>query len=137
ADAHYRPLHIVRQRVHDPLDSERAGRRRLLELPSGLHRNRTPSRERQPDRALRAPTAEGGEPVTVILEEPIQTFLGEAEERGTIEESALEAFAAEHDLDEDELTALKAELEAREVDVATPMREPAESQELSGSTDAL
>jgi RNA polymerase primary sigma factor len=75
--------------------------------------------------------------MTVILEEPIQTFLGEAEERGTIEESALEAFAAEHDLDEDELTALKAELEAREVDVATPVREPAESHELSGSTDAL
>jgi RNA polymerase primary sigma factor len=75
--------------------------------------------------------------MTAILEEPIQTFLGEAEERGTIEESALEAFAAEHDLDEDELTALKAELEAREVDVATPVREPAESHELSGSTDAL
>jgi RNA polymerase primary sigma factor len=75
--------------------------------------------------------------VTVILEEPIQSFLGEAEESGTIEESALEAFAAEHDLDEDELSALKAELEAREVDVATPVREPAESHELSGSTDAL
>jgi len=73
----------------------------------------------------------------VILEEPIQAFLGEAEERGTIEESALEAFAAEHDLDEGEVTALEAELEAREVDVATPVREPAESHELSGSTDAL
>jgi RNA polymerase primary sigma factor len=75
--------------------------------------------------------------VSVILEEPIQAFLGEAEERGTIEESALEAFAAEHDLDEDELTALRAELEAREVDVAAPVREPAETHELSGSTDAL
>jgi RNA polymerase primary sigma factor len=75
--------------------------------------------------------------VTVILEEPIQSFLGEAEERGTIEESALEAFAAEHDLDEDELSVLRAELEAREVDVALPVQEPAESRELSGSTDAL
>jgi RNA polymerase primary sigma factor len=75
--------------------------------------------------------------VTVIIEEPIQSFLGEAEERGTIEESVLEAFAAEHDLDEDELSALKVELEAREVDVASPVREPAESHELSGSTDAL
>ena len=75
----------------------------------------------------------------MIIEEPIQTFLGEAEERGTIEESMLESFAAEHDLDEAELTALKSELEAREVDVATPAREPAEShvRELSGSTDAL
>ena len=75
--------------------------------------------------------------MTLIVEEPIQSFLGEAEERGTIEESVLESFAAEHDLDEDELTALKAELEAREVDVATPAREPAETHVLSGSTDAL
>jgi len=75
--------------------------------------------------------------VTVILEEPIQSFVGEAEELGTIEESALEAFAAEHDLDDEELNALRAELEAREVDVATPVRESVESHELSGSTDAL
>jgi RNA polymerase primary sigma factor len=75
--------------------------------------------------------------VTVILEEPIQSFVGEAEERGTIEESALEAFAAEHDLDDEELNALRAELEAREVDVATPVRESVETHELSGSTDAL
>src|SRR5206468_4076097 len=89
ADAHKRSLHIVRQHVHDPLDPERAGRRRLLELPSGVHRHGAPRRRRQPGRALRAPAAEGEEPVTVILEEPIQAFLGEAEERGTIEEVAL------------------------------------------------
>jgi RNA polymerase primary sigma factor len=77
--------------------------------------------------------------VTVILEEPIQTFLGNAEERGTIEESELEAFAAEHDLEEDELAALRTELEAREVDVATPAPAPevSEGHELSGTTDAL
>jgi len=75
--------------------------------------------------------------MTVILEEPVQAFLGDAEERGTIEESALEAFAAEHDLDEEELAAVRAELEAREVDVAAPVRESPESHELSGSTDAL
>jgi len=51
--------------------------------------------------------------MTVIMEEPIQTFLGDAEERGTIEESALEAVVAEHDLDEEELAALRTELEAR------------------------
>jgi hypothetical protein len=56
-----------------------------------------------------------------MLEETIQTFLGDAEERGTIEESALEAFVAEHDLDEEELAALRTELEAREVDVAAPV----------------
>ena len=75
--------------------------------------------------------------MTVILAEPIQTFLGDAEERGTIEESALEEFAAEHDLDEEELAALRAELEAREVDVAAPALGSAEVHERSGSTDAL
>jgi len=73
----------------------------------------------------------------VILEEPIQAFLGHAEERGTIEESELEAFAVEHDLDEDELAALRAELEAREVDVAVPPRVAVEGHALSGSTDGL
>ena len=74
--------------------------------------------------------------MSTIFEEPIQAFLGEAEERGTIDESALEAFAAEHDLDDVELSALRAELEAREIDVAVPARE-AESSAPSGSTDAL
>ena len=75
----------------------------------------------------------------MIFEEPIQTFLGDAEERGTIEESELQALAAEHDLDEDELAGVRTELEAREVDVATPEleQEVAESDELSGTTDAL
>jgi len=75
--------------------------------------------------------------VTVILEEPIQAFLGNAEERGTIEESELEAFAAEHDLDEEELAALRVELEAREVDVAAPVLDAVEGHELPGTTDAL
>ena len=73
----------------------------------------------------------------MILEEPIQTFLGDAEERGTIEESELEAFVAEHDLDEEELAALRTELEAREVDVVAPVREAFEGRELPGTTDAL
>jgi RNA polymerase primary sigma factor len=75
--------------------------------------------------------------MSVIFDEPVQAFLDDAEERGTIEESALEAFAAEHDLEEEELAALRAELEAREIDVAVPARESTESHELSGSTDAL
>ena len=76
--------------------------------------------------------------MTTILEEPIQIFLGEAEERGTIEESALEAFAAEHDLEEDELAALRVELEGREVDVIAPERaEVSETHQVSGSTDGL
>ena len=73
--------------------------------------------------------------LTTIIEEPIQAFLADAEERGSIEESAVETFAAEHDLDDDELVALRAELEAREIDVLAPVR--AETRQESSSTDAL
>ena len=73
--------------------------------------------------------------LTTIIEEPIQAFLADAEERGSLEESALETFAAEHDLDDDELVALRAELEAREIDVLAPVR--AETRQESSSTDAL
>ena len=73
--------------------------------------------------------------LTTIIEEPIQVFLAVAEERGSLEESALETFAAEHDLDDDELVALRAELEAREIDVLAPVR--ADVHQGSVSTDAL
>jgi RNA polymerase primary sigma factor len=77
--------------------------------------------------------------LSTIVEEPLQAFLDDAEERGTIEESALEAYAAEHDLDDEELAALRAELESREVDVAAPVREPdrVQGHELPASTDGL
>ena len=76
--------------------------------------------------------------MTTIFDEQSQTFLADAEERGTVEESALDAFAAEHDLEEDELVALRAELEAREVDILAPRRaEAAETYQASGSTDGL
>jgi RNA polymerase primary sigma factor len=77
--------------------------------------------------------------LSTIVEEPLQAFLTDAEERGTIEESALEAYAVEHDLDDEELAALRAELEAREIDVAAavPVREPVQSHELPASTDGL
>ena len=70
-----------------------------------------------------------------MFEEPIQAFLGDAEERGTIEESALDAFADEHDLAEDEVAALRSELEAREVDVTAPVTTRVET--ASGSTDPM
>src|SRR5262245_22780318 len=124
ADAHERPLYNLRHHVHHSLDPERAGRRRLLELPPGLHGPGARGVERQPRRALRAAAAEGEGQMTVIMDETIQAFLGDAEERGTIEESELEALAVEHDLEEDELAALRSELEAREVDVAAPVSAP-------------
>ena len=44
-------------------------------------------------------------------------FLDEAEEQGAVSDGTLEALAIEHDLDEDELAALRAELESRGVHV--------------------
>ena len=65
----------------------------------------------------------------------MQAFLDDAEDRGAIDESALEAFAVDHDLDDDELTALRAELDAREVDVVTPVLD--EPHFAPASTDSL
>ena len=77
--------------------------------------------------------------MSTIVEEPLQAFLDDAEERGTIEESALEAYAAEHDLEDEELAALRAELESREIDIVAPVREPdrVATHELPASADAL
>jgi len=55
-----------------------------------------------------------------VLELAVPTFLEEAEENASIEETALEAFALEHDLDEEELAEVRAELEAREVEIVAP-----------------
>jgi RNA polymerase primary sigma factor len=57
---------------------------------------------------------------TIMFEAPVQAFLDEVEERGTTDENELEALALEHDLGDDELVALRAELEDREVDVVVP-----------------
>ena len=66
---------------------------------------------------------------TITYEAPVHAFLDEVEERGAVDEAELEAFALEHDLNEDELTTLRAELEAREVEVVTPPApEPAQVQ---------
>ena len=66
---------------------------------------------------------------------PVQAFLDDAEERGAIDESALEAFVLENDLEDDELTALRAELVAREVDIFAPEAE--EAHVAPASTDSL
>jgi RNA polymerase primary sigma factor len=73
-----------------------------------------------------------------MLEAPFDAFLEDAEERGHIDESALEAFAVEHDLEEDDLGALRAELESRDVEILAP--EPEQAYEASpavGTADAL
>jgi RNA polymerase primary sigma factor len=54
----------------------------------------------------------------VIFEGQLSTFLDAAEERGVVGEDELEALAFEHDLDDEELRAVRAELGSREVEVA-------------------
>jgi RNA polymerase primary sigma factor len=70
----------------------------------------------------------------------IENLLDDAEERGTIEESALEALVVEHELEDEDLTALRAELASREVAIVTPEADRPEAEEtfvLPGSTDSL
>src|SRR5919197_256383 len=78
----------------------------------------------------------------MTFEVPIQAVLDEAEERGTIEETDLEALALEHELEDDELAAQRAELEERDVEILAPVapaptRAEGEPEPLVGSTDAM
>ncbi|MDX6544194.1 MAG: polymerase primary sigma factor, partial [Gaiellaceae bacterium] len=80
-----------------------------------------------------------GTELSIILEAPFDAFLEEIEAHGQIDESALDAFAAEHDLEDDDLGALRAELEARDVEIV-PAATPEPTYEASapvGTTDAL
>jgi RNA polymerase primary sigma factor len=133
----------VQRDLHDALHAERDRRRRLLQLPPRVHGDRARRPQRRPDRAVRAPSAacdesEGSDDLSTILE--LQPFLDEVEERGTIDESALEELAHEHELDDDELVGLRAELEARDVEVVAPAAAAAVSADVpfvSTTTDAL
>jgi hypothetical protein len=72
---------------------------------------------------------------TTTFPAPVQAFLDDAEERGAIDESALEAFAVEHELDDEELSALRAELDVRAVDLVTAVTD--EPHVAPASTDSL
>ena len=74
-----------------------------------------------------------------VFEAPIHAFLDEVEDRATIDESELEALAHEHDLDDDELAALRAELEARDVEIlSAPSATPLEADPAAlGTVDSL
>jgi RNA polymerase primary sigma factor len=81
--------------------------------------------------------------LSITVDMPVHAFLDEAEDRGSIDESALEALAVEHDLGDEELAQIRAELDARDVEIVgapseAPARpERAHTHELLGSTDAL
>src|SRR5205085_442059 len=65
----------------------------------------------------------------------VLTFLDDAEDRGAVDESSLEALATEHELDDEAVTALREELTAREVDVVVPAVD--EPHVVPTSTDSL
>jgi RNA polymerase primary sigma factor len=67
----------------------------------------------------------------------VRAFLDDAEDRGAIDESALDAFATEHDLDDEEVVAVRAELEERDVEIATPPAADSNHDQMLMSTDAL
>jgi RNA polymerase primary sigma factor len=56
--------------------------------------------------------------VNELFETDIEVFLERAEELGVVDEAELESLAFEHDLDEDELSAVRAELRTREIEIA-------------------
>src|SRR5687768_16111471 len=99
----------------------------MFQLPSRIHGSRARGRTREPHRAVRAAsrtsgsslTGEGGFEISTMLEDrDLTTFLEDAENDGVVDTHTLDALATELDLDEDELALLRAELEAREVEIA-------------------
>jgi RNA polymerase primary sigma factor len=56
--------------------------------------------------------------VNGLFETDIEVFLEKAEEAGLVEEAELEMLAFEHELDDEELSVVRAELAAREVEIA-------------------
>ena len=60
---------------------------------------------------------------SVIFDGELSVFLDAAEERGVVGESELDTLAFEHDLDEEELGALRAELAVREIEIAVETRD--------------
>jgi RNA polymerase primary sigma factor len=79
--------------------------------------------------------------LTKLAELEPRAFIDEAEELGELEEETLEAYAHEHELDEEEISALRAELEERGVEViSAPHSEPAPRAvdiPVSGAIDSL
>jgi RNA polymerase primary sigma factor len=70
-----------------------------------------------------------------VFTNDLASFLDDAEEDGFVTEAALEALALEHDLDEEEAAALRAELEARGAQIADDQADEDEADELDLSVD--
>jgi RNA polymerase primary sigma factor len=77
--------------------------------------------------------------LTNLAELNFHAFIDEAEEAGVVEAATLEAFALEHDFEDEEREALRAELETRGVEIVRPHEDELDLRpaELPGSTDSL
>jgi RNA polymerase primary sigma factor len=133
----------VWERIHHAIRARRAHRRGLLELPSRVHRRRTPSRAGKSHRAVReAPSArrnglkeEEREISTIFDTKELIDLIEDAENDGVLEAAALEAKAVELDLDEEDLALLRSELEERGVEL-TALDESADADDDDEGSEA-
>jgi RNA polymerase primary sigma factor len=95
----------------------------------------------RPTRRSRVATnLKGRSEVTNTAVEPdLLVFIDQAEEAGVVEEATLEAFVLEHEFEDEERDALRAELEVRGVEVTRAHADELDLRpaELPGSTDSL
>jgi RNA polymerase primary sigma factor len=80
--------------------------------------------------------------LTNLAELDPRSFVHEAEELGVVDEATLEAFALTNEIEDEDLAALRAELEENGVEIVPPEDEPApprvaEAAQISGTTDSL
>jgi RNA polymerase primary sigma factor len=80
----------------------------------------------------------------MLTKDELTAFLDDAEERGVVDVAALDSIAAEHDLEDDEISALRAELEVRGVELGLDERgdeddgrEPRAEAAAAATTDSL
>src|SRR3954449_12052615 len=79
-----------------------------------------PADDRIPPLESRRRTTYKEEVLSTMTLDTTRVFVDEAEDRGTIDEAEIEAFAVEHDLEDEDVAALRAELDAREVEILAP-----------------
>jgi RNA polymerase primary sigma factor len=72
-----------------------------------------------------------------MISNDVIAFLEDAEEQGVVDAAALESFAAELELDEEELAALRAELEVRDVEISAPAENADEPDAVAYQPDAV
>src|SRR5579862_6387306 len=87
------------------------------------NRATTPSRAPQTGSPSRAKGPQLNETIHLHDLSPVERLLEEAAERGFVEEKDIQSLADEHELTEDDLTALRAALEERDVIVREPQEE--------------